>query len=125
MFGRHLKFNAMANDPKKEDGGTGTAVVEAPSVPARRLAPQYHVILHNDDLHTYEYVIRMLMQLFGKTTEQAFHHACEVDVTGITIVETTTLERAELKRDQIKAYGKDPLMLASPGSMYATIEPAD
>ena len=114
----------MATEPNKEGGG-GTSVVEAPVEIKRRPAPQYHVILHNDDLHTYEYVVRMLMQLFGKTAEQAFHHACEVDVTGITIVETTTLERGELKRDQIKAFGKDPLLLASPGSMYATIEPAD
>ncbi len=114
----------MAKEPKKEDGG-GTAVIEAPVETKRRPAPQYHVILHNDDLHTYEYVIRMLMQLFGKTAERAFEHAKEVDITGVTIVETTSLERAELKRDQIKAFGKDPLLLSSSGSMYATIEPAD
>ena len=110
--------------PKTDDGG-GTAVKTAPAEPIRKPAPQYHVILHNDDLHTYDYVVKMLMQLFGKSEPQAFHHACEVDATGVTIVETTTLERAELKRDQIKAYGKDPLLTASPGSMYATIEPAD
>jgi ATP-dependent Clp protease adaptor protein ClpS len=90
-----------------------------------RLAPLYHVILHDDDKHTYDYVILMLMRLFGKTAEQAFRHALEVDTTGVTIVDTTTLERAELKRDQIRAYGKDPLIPDSPGGMYATIEPAD
>ena len=57
--------------------------------------------------------------------DDAFEHACEVDVAGVTIVETTTMERAELKRDQIKAYGKDPLLKDSPGSMYASIEPAE
>ena len=110
--------------PKTDDGG-GTAVKTAPAEPIHKPAPQYHVILHNDDLHTYQYVVKMLMQLFGKSEPLAFHHACEVDATGVTIVETTTLERAELKCDQIKAYGKDPLLTASPGSMYATIEPAD
>ena len=114
----------MAKRPKTDDGG-GTAVVDAPAETIRKPAPQYHVILHNDDLHTYQYVVVMLMQLFGKTEEQAFYHAVEVDATGVTIVETTTLERAELKRDQIKAYGKDPLLTASPGSMYASIEPAE
>ncbi len=115
----------MAKETKKTDDGGGTAVMEAPAEPIRRHAPQYHVILHNDDLHTYEYVIRMLVQLFGKTPERAFEHACEVDLSGVTIVETTTLERAELKRDQIKAFGKDPLILTSPGSMFASIEPAE
>ena len=33
--------------------------------------------------------------------------ACEVDTTGRVIVDTTTKERAELKRDQIHAYGPD------------------
>jgi ATP-dependent Clp protease adaptor protein ClpS len=99
-------------------------VLPRPADPVVKRAPQYHVILHNDDDHTYQYVIAMLVELFGKTVERAFLHAQEVDSTGVTIVETTTLERAELKRDQIKAYGRDPLLLKSRGSMYATIEPA-
>jgi ATP-dependent Clp protease adaptor protein ClpS len=121
----HREHRIMADGGKKQDDGGGIGVMEAPTIPERRNAPLYHVILHNDELHTYDYVVRMLMQLFGKTAEQAFQHACEVDLTGVTIVETTTLERAELKRDQIKAYGKDPQCPDSPGSMYATIEPAD
>ncbi|HEY3321789.1 MAG TPA: ATP-dependent Clp protease adaptor ClpS [Planctomycetota bacterium] len=88
------------------------------------LAPLYHVILHDDNTHTYHYVVAMLMELFGKSHERAYQHACEVDTTGVTIVETTNLERAELKRDQIQAYGADPLSADSRGSMSATIEPA-
>ena len=34
--------------------------------------PPYHVILLNDDDHTYEYVIRMLGELFGHSPEKAF-----------------------------------------------------
>jgi ATP-dependent Clp protease adaptor protein ClpS len=113
----------MAGKPNTEDGG-GTAVAEKPAPPVRKNAPLYHVILHNDDDHTVTYVIRMLSELLGKTREQGMMHAREVDEMGVTIVETTNLERAELKRDQIKAYGKDPLLAASPGSMYASIEPA-
>jgi len=89
-----------------------------------KLAPQYHIILHNDDDHTYGYVELMLMQLFGKSGDQAHVHAVEVDKTGVTIVDTTSLERAELKRDQIRAFGADPRLESSRGSMCATIEPA-
>ena len=88
-------------------------------------APLYHVILHDDDKHSYEYVIVMLMQLFGKSPERAFEHAKEVDSTGVTIVDTCPYERAELKRDQIRAFGPDPLIAGSPGGMCATIEPTE
>jgi ATP-dependent Clp protease adaptor protein ClpS len=36
---------------------------------------------------------------------------------------TTTKEHAELKRDQIHAYGRDGLIERCKGSMWATIEP--
>jgi ATP-dependent Clp protease adaptor protein ClpS len=90
-----------------------------------KFAPLYHVILHDDDKHSYTYVIAMLMQLFGKSAERAFQHAEEVDKTGCSIIDTTSLERAELKVDQIRAFGPDPLIEDSPGSMYASIEPVE
>ena len=111
--------------PKSKPEKPGTQLLPAPAEPITRKAPLYHVILHDDDTHSYNYVIAMLIQLFGKQPEQAYKHALEVDSTGVTIVDTTTLERAELKRDQIRAYGRDPLIPASTGSMSATIEPAE
>jgi ATP-dependent Clp protease adaptor protein ClpS len=87
--------------------------------------PPYHVILLNDDDHSYEYVIHMLQVLFGHTLETGFKMAKEVDTTGRVIVDTTSLERAELKRDQIHAFGPDPGIARCKGSMSATIEPAE
>ncbi len=86
--------------------------------------PPYHVLLHDDDDHTYAYVLQMLRSLFGHTVEQAFRMAVEVDTTGRTVVDTTTLERAELKRDQIHAWGRDHRLSRCVGSMTATIEPS-
>ncbi|GMU25084.1 MAG: hypothetical protein AMXMBFR13_51550 [Phycisphaerae bacterium] len=48
----------------------------------------------------------------------------EVDTNGRVIVDTTTKERAELKRDQIHAYGADVRLERCQGSMRAVIEPA-
>lgn len=87
-----------------------------------RQAPRYHVILWDDNEHTYDYVIRMLMELFAKSAEGAYLIAVEVDSTGKAVVETTHRERAELKRDQIHAFGKDPRIQSCAGSMWATIE---
>jgi ATP-dependent Clp protease adaptor protein ClpS len=87
--------------------------------------PPYHVILLNDDDHTYQYVIFMLQKLFGHPPEKGFKMAEEVDKTGRVIVDTTSMERAELKRDQIRAFGPDPLLPRCQGSMSAMIEPAE
>jgi len=86
--------------------------------------PPYNVILLDDDDHSYEYVIHMLKVLFGHPPEKSYRMAVEVDTTGRVIVATTNLERAELKRDQIQAFGPDPLIPRCKGSMSATIEPA-
>lgn len=86
--------------------------------------PQYHVVLLDDDEHSYEYVIEMLEKLFCHSTSQAFQHAVEVDTTGRTIVITCELPQAKYARDQIHAYGADWRMPISKGSMSAVVEPA-
>ena len=87
--------------------------------------PRYNVILWDDDDHTYEYVIDMMQELFAHDIERGFEIAVEVDTSGRAICLTTTMEHAELKRDQIHAYGKDDAIAHCKGSMSATIEPAE
>jgi ATP-dependent Clp protease adaptor protein ClpS len=93
--------------------------------PPLKKQPPYHVILHNDDDHTFEYVIHMLQSLFGHPPERGYQLAYEVHTQGRVIVDTTTKERAELKRDQIHAFGRDDRLSRCQGSMTATIEPAE
>ncbi len=87
-----------------------------------RRQPRYHVVLWDDSEHTFDYVIAMLQQLFGHTFERARELAKLVDSSGRAICLTTTKEHAELKRDQIHAFGKDPLATKCAGSMSASIE---
>ncbi|WP_020468419.1 ATP-dependent Clp protease adaptor ClpS [Zavarzinella formosa] len=87
--------------------------------------PPYNVILHDDDDHSFAYVIFMLKELFAHPEEKGFQMAKEVNDTGRVIVCTTSMERAELKRDQIHAFGPDPTIPRCAGSMTATIEPAE
>lgn len=101
------------------------AVVEAKRQVQRdkpKRQPRYHVMLWDDSEHTFDYVISMLQQLFGHTFERAFELAKQVDSSGRAICLTTTKEHAELKRDQIHAFGKDPLASKCSGSMSASIE---
>jgi len=86
--------------------------------------PRFHVVLFDDADHTYDYVIEMLMDLFGYGNSVAFQMACEVDILGKVIVHTSNREHAEYKRDQIINYGPDWRLDHSKSSMRATIIPA-
>jgi ATP-dependent Clp protease adaptor protein ClpS len=88
------------------------------------LSKLYHVIILNDDEHTFEYVIEMLQAIFGFSHATALAHTAEADATGSSIVWTCVLEEAEHKRDQIHAYGPDWRMPNSRGSVVALVEPA-
>jgi ATP-dependent Clp protease adaptor protein ClpS len=109
------------------DGGDDdTVVVVTPKkqrTPARQAnrQPRYNVVLWDSDGHTFDYVEKMLRELFGHQKAQCHEIAKTVDSEGKAIVLTTTKEHAELKRDQIHAYGKDNLE-GSKGSMWSTIE---
>jgi len=114
-----------------QDGTTTVIEPLEETIPCRRAAdssrpkrqPRYNVILWDDDAHSYDYVITMLLKLFNHQVETGYQMAKEVDTTGRVIVLTTTLEHAELKRDQIHAYGKDDQIKGCKGSMSATVEP--
>jgi ATP-dependent Clp protease adaptor protein ClpS len=84
----------------------------------------FHVVLLDDDEHTYDYVIEMMQKLFFLPLEAAFQHAVEVDTAGRSIVMTCQLPEAEFGKNQIQSYGADPRMPQSKGSMTAILLPA-
>jgi ATP-dependent Clp protease adaptor protein ClpS len=91
---------------------------------ATRRQPPYNVIVLNDEEHTFEYVIELLTKLFNhsRTTGEAL--AWTIHTQGRAIVFTTHKELAELKREQVLAYGPDPRMSVSKGPLDCYIEPA-
>ena len=82
----------------------------------------WKVVLWDDDEHTYDYVIEMLMDVCGMPIEKAFQHAVEVDNEKKTIVFSGEFEHAVHIQDRILTYGADPRMSISKGSMTATLE---
>jgi len=87
-------------------------------------SPLFHLILLDDDDHTYEYVIVLLGRVFGYSREKAFAMACVVDSQGQATVMTGPKEELERKQDEIHAFGADVLLPRCKGSMSAVIEPA-
>ena len=109
-----------------EQAGTATVVPKKQRQEQRQAQrqPRYNVILWDSDDHTFDYVEKMLRELFGHQKEECEKIAKQVDEDGKAVVLTTTKEHAELKRDQIHAYGKDHIE-TSKGSMWSTIEAVD
>lgn len=100
----------------------GTALDPAATKP--RTAPLWHVVLLDDDDHTYEYVIEMLGAIFHYDARRGFRLAKEVDQAGRAILETTVFERAEWRQEQIHGYGADWRIERCQGSMRCVLEPA-
>ena len=108
--------------------GRTAAPVEAPreaDAPESALEPTYHLVLLDDDHHTYAYVIEMLGKVFGYGREKAFVLASVVDSEGRVVVETADHERVTRDQRKIHAYGPDHRIAASKGSMSAVVEPAE
>jgi ATP-dependent Clp protease adaptor protein ClpS len=87
--------------------------------------PRYQVILWDDDDHSYKYVVEMMQRLFRHGSVRGYEIAEAVDLEGRAICLTTTMEHAELKRDQIHSFGRDQEIAICAGSMTSTIEPVE
>jgi ATP-dependent Clp protease adaptor protein ClpS len=90
-----------------------------------RRQPPYNVILLNDEEHTFDYVIELLMKLFGHPKPTAEELTLRIHLAGRAIVLTTHRELAELKREQVLSYGPDPRMSISKGPLACVIEAAE
>ncbi|MFO0891508.1 MAG: ATP-dependent Clp protease adaptor ClpS [Isosphaeraceae bacterium] len=90
----------------------------------RRLPP-YHVIILNDEDHTFDYVIEMLIKLFAHSVTRAKDLTWQIHSRGKAIVYTTHKEKAELKCEQVRSYGPDPRLGRSKCSLRCYIEPAE
>jgi len=97
-------------------------IEETEIVIKRSFSGPWKVVLWDDDHHTYDYVIEMLMAVCNISLEKAFFHAVEVDTLKKTVVFTGELEHAEFIHEKIIGYGPDPRMTTSKGSMTATLE---
>tara|TARA_Y100001968_G_scaffold254382_1_gene240272 strand:+ start:2095 stop:2406 length:312 start_codon:yes stop_codon:yes gene_type:complete len=84
----------------------GTAVIEKEKERVRKLSPRYKVLLHNDPVHSMEYVVTTLQQVVPQLSEQdAMAVMLEAHNNGIGLVITCDLEPAEFYSESLKAKG--------------------
>ena len=85
---------------------TAIAVVKKPVRPQRKptkLLP-YKVLLHNDEVNTFEHVILSIVKLTALEPQQAIIKTLEAHETGVTLLLVTHKERAELYVEQFATF---------------------
>lgn len=98
------KEHAAANPDGGGDSGTATLAPpkKKPAQPKRKpkKLPPYKVLLHNDDVNSFEHVILSILKLTKLTTEEAVLRTLEAHEAGLALLLTTHRERAELYVEQ-------------------------
>jgi len=69
-----------------------------------RLLPPFKVILHNDDVNTFEHVILTILKLTPLKEPEAIAKTCEAHETGQAVLLLTSKERAELYVEQFASF---------------------
>lgn len=67
--------------------------------------PPFKVVLHNDDVNTFEHVIRTILKLTPLKEPDAITKTIEAHETGQAVLLITNQERAELYVEQFATFG--------------------
>lgn len=71
--------------------------IEAETKDETKLAPRYRVLIHNDDVTPMDFVVKVLMQVFGLNGIRAMKVMLEAHLKGVALVTVLPLEEAEFR----------------------------
>jgi ATP-dependent Clp protease adaptor protein ClpS len=111
----------MSSLPDSPDVAT---ITEPREETRTRRVPPYNVILENDDHHSFEFVVQVLVKALGYSLERAFQLTEQAHTTGRAVVWTGPREVAELKADQISTFHEARADGTKLGPLGCTVEPA-
>ena len=105
----------MTDPGQREAPGRGGCLAGDAASPSTTLAPRggldvalepmYQVVLHNDDVHSMDFVVDSLMRVFKHTEAVAVHIMLEAHQRGRAVAEVEEKERALAHRDQLQSLG--------------------
>ncbi len=83
-----------------------TTETERSSRTLQQTLPPYAVILHNDEVHSMDFLVESLLNSVSSlTSEQAVGVMLEAHESGRAVVIVCPLEQAELYRDRLRTFG--------------------
>lgn len=92
---------ADKDTPKpQEQTAVKEAVKPSPVRKPPQPLPQYKVLLHNDDVNDFGYVIGTIVELTPLDEQEAKTRVKEADESGVSLLLITHKERAELYQEQ-------------------------
>ena len=103
MHGRRAQYSANGPGDAGEEGSvpeSGVAVDEEVAAPAAKLLPPFKVLLHNDNVNEFIYVVATIVELTPLTAEEAFVRTLEAHENRVSLLLVTHKERAELYCEQ-------------------------
>lgn len=112
-----MLIHMSSASPNSETDALVTGATKAP--PQRKPAsgqprpdrqPPHGVVLHNDDVNTFDFVMACLRTVFGYTTPKAFLLTMRAHATGQAVIWVGMKEHAEFKAEQLSLCGPDPVM---------------
>jgi len=86
----------------------------------QKISPHWHVMLLNDDYHTFPFVIMILVKIFKKKIEEAVELTYQIHEKGQAIATTCSKERALLYQEQVTSVKE-----GDKGAIRCIIEPAE
>ena len=111
------------NEPSLPETVVATRTKPRSSSKTRQIPP-YHVVLENDDDHSFEFVVETLQKALGMSVQRAFLLTNEAHSRGRAVVWTGTKEVAELKAEQIQSFHEQRQDGRKLGPLGGVIEPA-
>lgn len=94
------------SEPAGVDNAGGSATATAPAKKPKppknqpKQLPPYKVLLHNDEVSTFDHVIRSIVRLTTLGEQQALLRTIEAHENGVALLLVTHRERAELYCEQ-------------------------
>ena len=98
---------------------SATSVATEPAQ-STALAPRWKVIVHDDPVTSFEFVLGVLRRVFSKTQQEAQRITREAHDTGSALVDVLPLEQAEFRCEQVRSLAR-----AQHFPLTLTLEPAD
>jgi ATP-dependent Clp protease adaptor protein ClpS len=97
-----------------------STTLEEPDLKIKQVTiPHYHVIVENDDVHSFSFVILVLIKVFALEQTRAVELTLQIHEEGRAIVWTGSREVAEFKVEQISTFTE-----ANFGALKSYIEEA-
>jgi ATP-dependent Clp protease adapter protein ClpS len=114
----------------KEEGGVAAPArkkrrrVKPSGKPETKRQPPHSVVLHNDPINRFEWVVGIVRKTFGYGSGRAFLITLRAHCLGRSVAWVGSLEVAEFKAQQLVGFGPDPVKVAVGAKpLKVTVEP--